>query len=246
VREILSDLVAEQQSLDQFLQRVAIRDWDRPTPAAGWSIRDTVSHLATFEEYAYNALAEGGSRRSEADAYANDEEFTASGLPRGRAMRAQDVIEWWRGARAKVIEELSRSTPNKRVPWFKTDMSARTFATTRLMETWAHGLDVYASLDEECEDTIRLRHIAWLGWKSLPYAFEYAGLELTQPVRIEVLGPQWSKWVFGPDDTDQVIKGQAGEWCRVAVQRMSAADAPSLKAQGEIAETALRVARAYM
>jgi hypothetical protein len=43
-----------------------------------------------------------------------------------------------------------------------------------------------------------------------------------------------------------VIKGQAGEWCRVAVQRMDAADADSLKAQGDIAETALRVARAYM
>ena len=246
MREILSDLVAEQQSLDQFLQRVAIRDWDRPTPAAGWSIRDTVSHLATFEEYAYNALAEGGSRQAEADAYPNDEAFTAAGLPRGRAMRAQDVIEWWRGARAKVIEELSKSQPNTRVPWFKADMSARTFATSRLMETWAHGLDIYESLGEECEDTIRLRHIAWLAWKSLPYAFEYAGEEYTQPVRIEVLGPQWSKWIFGPQDTDQVIRGQAGEWCRVAVQRMDAAKADSLKAQGKVAETAQRVARAYM
>ena len=246
MREILSDLVAEQQSLDQFLQRVAIRDWDRPTPAAGWSIRDTVSHLATFEEYAYNALAEGGSRMAEADAYPNDEAFTEAGLPRGRAMRAQDVIEWWRGARAKVIEELSKSQPKTRVPWFKADMSARTFATARLMETWAHGLDIYESLGEECEDTIRLRHIAWLAWKSLPYAFEYAGEEYTQPVRIEVLGPQWSKWVFGPEDTDQVIKGQAGEWCRVAVQRMDPAKADSLKAQGKVAETALRVARAYM
>ena len=246
MREILSDLVAEQQSLDQFLQRVAIRDWDRATPAPGWSIRDTVSHLATFEEYAYNALAEGGSRRGEADRYPTYEAFTEAGILPGREMRAQDVIEWWRGARAKVIEELSRSAPDTRVPWFKGDMSAKTFATTRLMETWAHGLDVYSSLDEECEDTIRLRHIAWLGWKSLPYAFELAGKEYSKPVRIEVPGPQWSKWVFGPEDTDQVIKGQAGEWCRVAVQRMNPSDAESLKAQGDVAETALLVARAYM
>ena len=246
MREILSDLVAEQQSLDQFLQRVAIRDWDRPSAAAGWSIRDIVSHLATFEEYAYNALAEDGSRQAEATQYESDEAFTESGIIPGRAMRAQDVIEWWRRARAKVIEELSRSQPDTRVPWFKSDMSAKTFATTRLMQTWAHGLDVYSSLGEECEDTTRLRHIAWLGWKSLPYAFEYAGEEYSQPVRLELLGPQWSKWVFGPEDTEQIVKGQAGEWCRVATQRMSATDAPSLKAQGEVAETALRVARAYM
>ena len=43
-----------------------------------------------------------------------------------------------------------------------------------------------------------------------------------------------------------MIKGQAGEWCRVAVQRMDAGKAKSLKAQGEVAEMALRVARAYM
>ena len=82
MREILSDLVAEQQSLDQFLQRVAIRDWDRATPAPGWSIRDTVSHLATFEEYAYNALAESGSRRGEADQYPTYEAFTEAGILR--------------------------------------------------------------------------------------------------------------------------------------------------------------------
>jgi len=245
VREILSDLVAEQQYQDQFLQRTNIRDWKLETPSAGWSIQDTVSHLASFEEYAYNALEEGGSRLSEANDYPSHDEFTLAALLPGRSMRPQDVIEWWREARAKVVDSLSRKLPPDRVPWFAGDMSARTFATARLMETWAHGLDIHGTLNEEPEDTPRLRHIAWLAWKTLPYAFEQAGQPYEEPVRLEVIGPAYAKYVFGPDDGEQVIKGSAGEWCRVAVRRRSADDT-SLVAHGTVAEMALKVVRVYL
>jgi hypothetical protein len=50
--------------------------------------------------------------------------------------------------------------------------------------------------------------------------------------------------VYGPEDAPDVIKGLAGEWCRVAVQRMDVEDT-GLKAIGDNAETALRVVRAY-
>jgi uncharacterized protein (TIGR03084 family) len=245
VREILSDLVAEQQYQDQFLQRTNIRDWKKRTPAGKWSIQDTVSHLASFEEYAYNALEEDGSRLEEASQYETYDEFTLAGVMPGRKMRPQDVIEWWREARAKVVDSLSRRTPSDRVSWFAGDMSAKTFATARLMETWAHGLDIHTTLDAEPEDTPRLRHIAWLAWKTLPNAFEEAGQPYEKPVRVEVIGPAYAKYVFGEEDTDQVIKGTAGDWCRVAVRRLSADDT-SLKAQGQVAEMALKVARAYL
>ena len=245
MREILSDLVAEQQYQDQFLQRTNIRDWKLKTPATGWSIQDTVSHLASFEEYAYNALEEGGSRLAEASQYETQDEFTLAGLIPGRSMRPQDVIEWWREARAKVVDSLSRKSPSDRVPWFAGEMGAKTFATARLMETWAHGLDIHETHGAEPEDTPRLRHIAWLAWKTLPYAFEAAGQPYEQPVRVEVIGPAYAKYIFGPPDTDQVVKGTAGDWCRVAVRRRSADDT-SLKAQGPVAEMALKVVRAYL
>ena len=43
----------------------------------------------------------------------------------------------------------------------------------------------------------------------------------------------------------QVIKGSAGEWSRLAVRRMPAADVENLIAVGDTAETALRVASAF-
>jgi hypothetical protein len=58
------------------------------------------------------------------------------------------------------------------------------------------------------------------------------------------MGPRYARWVYGPEDTDQVIKGLAGEFCRLAVHRMRVTDT-NLKAVGDTAETALRVLRAY-
>jgi uncharacterized protein (TIGR03084 family) len=244
VREILSDLVAEQQFLDQFLQKIGPKDWERPTPAKGWSIRDTVSHLADSAELGADAL--NGGQLIEAYRNATDlDALRQEPVKRGRKMRYQDVIEWWRGGRAKVVEPLSRMKADERVEWILGSMSARTFATMRLMETWAHGLDIHAAMKAEIEDTPRIRHVAWLGWRTLPYAFKAADLDYS-PVRVEVIGPAYAKWVFGPPDTDQVIKGPAGEWARLAVRRIKLKEAKNLKVTGEVAQSALEVVKAYL
>lgn len=264
MREILSDLVAEQQHLDQFLQTLRDRQWSTPTPAEGWSIQDTVSHLAYVESFAAEVLAEG-KKRIDAENVESIDEWTQIGVEQGRGRRHQEIIEWWRFGRADVVDALSRMLPSDRVPWLYGDMSARSFATLRLMETWAHGLDIKAAIldritpldeppdhlgeDEEwvdpLADTSRLRHIASLGQRSLPFAFEQAGEEYPESgIRVEVMGPLYAAWRFGPEDTDQVIKGMAGDWCRLVVQRQDPEDT-GLKAVGEYAEKALHYARAY-
>ncbi|MGI9665564.1 MAG: maleylpyruvate isomerase family mycothiol-dependent enzyme [Acidimicrobiia bacterium] len=261
MREILSDLVAEQQHLDQFLQTLRDRQWPTKTPAAGWTIQDTVSHLAYTEGFAAEVLEEGQSR-VDAENITDIDEWTKIGVEQGRGRRHQEIIEWWRFGRADVVDALSRMIATERVPWIYGDMSARSFATIRLMETWAHGLDIKAAIldrmtpieeppedDEEFEDpladTSRLRHISALGQRTLPFAFEQAGEEFPeQGIRVEVMGPLYAAWRFGPEDSDQVIKGMAGDWCRLVVQRTTA-DETGLKAVGEYAERALEIARAY-
>jgi uncharacterized protein (TIGR03084 family) len=244
VREILSDLVAEQQFLDQFLQKIGPKDWESPTPVKGWSIRDTISHLADSAELAADALNGGTKIETYRDA-PNLDLLRQDAIKRGRKMRYQDVIEWWRGGRAKVVEPLSRMEDTDRVEWIAGSMSAKTFATMRLMENWAHGLDIYQAMKQQIDDTPRIRHVCFLGWKTLPYAFKLADKDYS-PVRVEVMGPAYAKWVFGPAETDQVIKGPAGEFARLAVRRIKRKDAKNLKAIGEVAETALDVVRAYI
>lgn len=245
MREILSDLVAEQQTIDQFLQTIDFRKWNTPTGAVGWDIRDLVSHLAHLEDYAYNALAEGGSRLSDAAAYDTMDDFNAAGVEQGRTMRVQDTLEWWRNSRARVVEELSKMSGDERVPWFAGPMSARSFASARLMETWAHGIDAHRAVGSEPEDTLRLYHIARLAYNALPYAFRVAGEEYDGDLRIELKAPQYKKWSFGPEGAENVIRGTAGEFCRVAVQREKAANT-NLEAEGDLAQTALRVVRCFI
>jgi uncharacterized protein (TIGR03083 family) len=265
MREILSDLVAEQQQLDQFLQTLRDRQWSTKTPAPGWTIQDQVSHLAYLESFAAEVLDQGKTRvDEELKGFRDIDEWTEHGVEQGRGRRHQEIIEWWRFGRADVVEALSRMLATDRVPWLYGDMSARSFATVRLMETWAHGLDIKAAIlgrmtplaeppddvdpeewDDPLADTTRLRHIAMLGQKTLPFAFQQAGEDFPESgIRVEVMGPLYAAWRFGPEDTDQVIKGRAGDWCRLVVQRADLADT-GLKAVGEDAEKALTLARAY-
>lgn len=243
MRDILSDLVAEQQFLDQSLQRIPTKIWDTVTPAKPWTVRDTIAHLADFEELAADTIA-GGDKIQRWKKASDLDALRKEAIKKGRKMRYQDVIEWWRGGRAKVVEPLSHMDPDTRIEWIAGDMSARTFATYRLMETWAHGLDVYATLRLEVEDTARIRHVCWLGWKTLPHAFKEAG-EDYEPIRVEVIGPGYAKWVYGPADADQWIKGPASDWARVAVRRIRP-EQTALRTWGDHAAKALKVAKAYL
>ncbi len=243
MREILSDLVAEQQFLDQSLQRIPIKHWDRLTPGGKWTVRDTISHLADFAEVAGDAL-NNGDRVKEWKSASDLDALRQRAVARGREMRPQDVIEWWRGGRAKVIEPLSHMSEHDRVEWIQGSMSAKTFATFRLMETWAHGLDIYQALEIEVEDTPRIRHVCWLGWKTLPYAFKEAGVDYS-PIRVEVIGPGYAKWVYGPEETEDLIKGPASDWARIVVRRLAPSD-HHLKINGETAARAIEVAQAYL
>jgi len=254
MREILSDLVAEEQALDQFLQRVHEREWTLPTPARGWSIMDTVCHLAFSETFAADVIERGQEAIDEAN-LADLEDWMERGIIGGQGLRYQAVIEWWRNGRASVVDALSRTSATEQIPWLFRPMGAKAFATTRLAETWTHGLDVKEAMEgriiigEEEEDprddTPRLRHVAWLAHRALPYAFELGDAEFPEGgIRVELTAPKYARWVYGPADAENVITGVAGEWCRVAVDRLDPAKS-GLKAEGDAAKAALKLVRMF-
>ncbi len=244
MRAILTDLVAEQQSFDQYLQKIPPRDWKKPTAAKGWSIQNLVAHLAHLEDIATSAVDEGTDPNAEVARAGSFEKLVKEGLKKGDSMRPQDVIEWWRLSRAATMDALWLRESEDRVMWFGGELSAKLMATFRIMETWAHGLDVYDKHGVEVEPTPRLKHVSFLGWKLLPVAFARAGEEF-EPIRVEVMGPNYSKWSFGPEGAPK-IKGPALEWCRYIVQRSPLKSCPGLVADGDVAEKALKLATAYI
>ena len=116
------------------------------------------------------------------------------------------------------------------------------------METWAHGLDCHAAVDIAPVDTERLRRIAGLGLRALPYAFSLTDDQPPGDVRniaLDLRAPDGTQWHYGPSETIDVISGTAGEWCRVVTRRRRAEDT-SLRAATPLAALALTVARAYL
>jgi uncharacterized protein (TIGR03083 family) len=52
MQQICRDLAAEHADLDRVVAGLEASDWDRATPAVGWSVRDQISHLGYFDRTA--------------------------------------------------------------------------------------------------------------------------------------------------------------------------------------------------
>jgi uncharacterized protein (TIGR03084 family) len=164
-----------------------------------------------------------------------------------RAVRADTasprvVLERWSAVRRASVEDLRNADPDLRVAWAAAPLRPATLATTRLAEHWAHMLDIALPLGIVVEDTNRLRHIAWLGHSTLPYAFALLG-EQAPTIRAELILPDGDLLVLGAE-SNSVIRGPIGEFCRVGAQRMRAADS-SLTATDDTAARGLQVLRNY-
>lgn len=239
---VVDDLEAEQDALEAVLAALTVEQWEHPSAAAGWTIADVVLHLAQTEESVAASIANADrpdlfERGDQALDDAVDDAVRADRAP------GPVVFERWRAARRQSVGALRRADPDQRVPWAATPLRPQVLATTRLAEHWAHALDVTTALGVPYPDTGRLRHIAWLGHRTLPYAFSVAGEE-PHEIFCELTGPSGDVWRYGPESAESTVRGPAADFCRVGARRMTPEQA-RLVASGPYAAAALRVLRNY-
>ena len=239
---VMDDFVAEALRLQGILGLLTQAQWQADSLADGWSVADVVLHLAQSDE-AVAASADGADHRADVAAAGTVDDWAAR-LVEAERTTPDLVFARWREARDTAVEALRAADPELPLPWVAGPMKPATIATTRLAEYWAHGLDITQPLGLDFPDTDRLRHIAWLAHRTLPYALSRAGAE-PAAVRCSLTAPdEATTWTFGPDDADSEITGSAGAFCRVAAQRLDPADS-GLRATGPHGATALRVVRTY-
>jgi uncharacterized protein (TIGR03084 family) len=163
----------------------------------------------------------------------------------GKDLTAEETLKWWREERSALLEVLAKMDRKTRLPWYGTAMSAMSFATARLMETWAHGQDVVDALGIIRKPTDRLRHIAHLGVSTFGWSFANRNMEIPgTPVRVELTGPSGGIWSWGPEEAEDRVKGAAEDFCLVVVQRRHVADT-DLIVRGDIAQQWMSIAQAY-
>ena len=170
---VVDDFVAETVRLEGILGLLTEAQWLTESGADGWSVTDVVLHLAQSDEGVVASVGGGDPREGVAGAGTVDD-WAAQMVDAQRGEPAQVFIRW-RQARDAAAAALRTADPQVPVQWVTGPVKPATLATTRLAEHWAHGLDITEPLGIDFPDTSRLRNIAWLAHRTLPYALSRAG-----------------------------------------------------------------------
>jgi uncharacterized protein (TIGR03084 family) len=242
---VLNDLRAEGDALDALVADLSPEGWRAPTPAAGWDVATQISHLAWTDEVAVKAATD----KEAWDAVvllgmADPMGFVDSEALAGATAASSDLLGRWRAARVSLRQALAAYDGGK-MPWFGPPMSPTSMATARLMETWAHSLDVHEALGVAPEPTNRIRHIAHLAVRTRNFSFITHGLDAPAgEFRIDLVAPDGDVWAFGPEDAEQTMTGSALDLCLLATQRINRADT-DLVATGPDADRWLDIAQCF-
>jgi uncharacterized protein (TIGR03084 family) len=243
---ICDDLAAESADLLALLRPLAEVDWSKATPAAGWAVRDQVSHLAFFDETGTLAAIDEDAFKASAKLLMTSKEAGGAGLSAGRAMTGAELLSWFERVRVEMIGVFRTLDPKARLPWYGPAMAAPSFATARLMETWAHGQDVADAIGVVRAPTARLKHVAHIGVRARP--FSYVTNERTMPegnVSVRLHAPDGSVWTWNDDAADHdLVEGDALDFCLAVTQRRHVADT-GLTVSGPLAEDWIPIAQAF-
>ena len=232
----VSDLRAEARELDALLVTLDEADWWRPTPFKGWAPFDVIAHLHRTDLAALLAVttpeefvALRGKPGAKINAVAQQREHVRTRDP-------QLLLADWRSTLERLCDGLAAGGAQSgvngaRYPWFGPDMGARSFASARQMEVWAHGQDVYDLLRRPRTPTDRIRNIAEMGVRT--YGWTFANRQLAPPgppPKVRLTAPSGAVWTWnenaGHDENNGagLVEGSALEFCQVVTQGRNVAD----------------------
>jgi len=244
--EVLADLAAEGDRLEELVAVLDDAGWRTPTSAPGWTVAHQVAHLAWTDERALIAATDLDAWNAEALAATGDlGGFVDAAAEAGAAAAPRDLLVRWRSARSALAKTLHDLPEGTRLPWYGPSMSAASMATARFMETWAHSRDVADGLGVSWLPDDRVRHVVHLGIRTRDYAF--AGHELEPPaedfhVRLRLPGGELLS--YGDPSAAQSVSGSAYDFALLVTQRMHRADT-DLEAVGVDADRWLEMAQAF-
>lgn len=246
---ILDDLATETASLVEVVEGLDVGPGggiDTVTPSEPWTVRDQISHLAGFDMKARIAATDPERFLAEFEDDFGDggNALMESHLAAGRGLSPAGVLDWWTTERQALIAAFRGLDPAERIPWYGPPMRTRSSAAARLMETWAHGVDVVDALEAVRSPTDRLFHVAELGVKTFRFSFQNRGIDVPEArVRVELTGPSGTVQTWNADSSDSVTGG-VEDFCLVVAQRRNVADT-DLQISGPVATVWMSLAQVF-
>jgi uncharacterized protein (TIGR03084 family) len=245
MQAMAADVQAEHDDLERLLRALSEDQWDAPTAAPGWSVRDQVTHLAVFDDVARMAIEEPDAFRRLRDAQADVQQYVHEVNARGHGRTGAEMADWATTERARLVQALRTVDPALRIPWFGPDRSPASKATARLMETWAHGQDIVDALHLDRPPTARLYHVAHIGVRALPNSYRTNGRTVPDAaVYVALDSPDGERWTWGEPTATDRVEGDALDFCLVVTQRRHVADT-DLVIEGPVARDWMAIAQAF-
>ncbi len=244
MQKILQDLKDEQDALDAIVADLDSEGWETKTPAE-WTVKEQIVHLAFFDGTAKLSATNPDAFKEHAKALFSGKAEARAQMDVLNKMEYAELLQWWRDERTALLQAMAPMKPKDRLPWYGPSMSAVSFVTARLMETWAHGQDVVDVVNGNRPATDRLYHIAHLGNITFRWSFTNRQMEVpADPVRVELTSPSGESWIWGPEEAKDIIRGSAEGFCLVVTQRRHYQDT-DLIVTGETAEKWMSVAQCF-
>jgi uncharacterized protein (TIGR03084 family) len=243
---IVDDLRDESDALDALVAPLDTAGWAAPTPAPGWTVAHQIAHLLWTDRASLTSITD--------EPAFGEVLTTASADPQGFVDKAAEelaltppdqLLAQWRQTRTELHTALRGVVEGRKLLWFGPPMSAASMATARLMETWAHGLDVADAVGAIVAPSARLKSIAHLGVRTRDFAFSVHGLAPpAEPFRVDLLAPDGTHWTWGPEDAGQRVTGSAMDFCCLVTQRRPTAEL-DIVADGADAAKWIEIAQAF-
>jgi uncharacterized protein (TIGR03084 family) len=245
-RPIVDDLRVESDYLDGLVADLPAERWADATPAPGWTVAHQIAHLLWTDRVALLSVDDEDAFTVVLGAAAADPlGFVDRGAEEIAETAPAELLTDWRTTRHQLHDALLTVPDDRKLVWFGPPMSAASMATARLMETWAHGLDVADALGVRRPATARLRSIAHIGVRTRDFAFAINGLAPpADPFRVELTAPDGTTWDWGPEDAPQRVTGPAEDFCLLVTQRRSPSTL-GVTAEGDDAQRWLTIAQAF-
>jgi len=232
------DFKAESDALYALLRDLDDAAFAEATQFKGWTLNDVLEHLHMWNWAANESYVDEASF----EAFLADvmQSMGAGGMKAYERkwvgdLSGRELLEAWHAFYSEMAERFTEVDPKKRLKWAGPDMSARSSISARLMETWAHGQEVFDHLGVVRQDGDHIRSIAVLGTNT--FGWTYATRKQTPPgpmPYVRLTAPSGDVWEFGELSDSERIEGSAAEFCQVVTQVRNILDT-QLQVTGEVA-----------
>jgi len=220
------DFRAECRALHALVAEVPVSRFAEPTQFKGWGIHDILQHLHFWNRMAFLQLDDEPELvrllKDMARSGASMRAFESTELA---GLEGAELTDAWERQFETTADRFAAADPRARLKWAGPDMSARSSITARLMETWAHGQEVYDHLGRVRRNEDRISNIVTLGVNT--FGWTYATRRETPPGEMPYLvltAPSGAVWTHGRDQAGERIEGLAEEFCQVVTQVRNIAD----------------------